>query len=134
MTTQSEVIRLTKLCQRQRATIRRLEQERAEAACKVAAWKVDAYAAAFASHVNMPTKNRWPPASISFGSPVKHPQQAEPGWTPPPHGPRPGEIHFVEGGIFPPPPTDDACRVDSVVWRRPEAQTWWQRIKSWVTG
>lgn len=92
MNTQSEVVRLTKLCQRQRATIRRLEQERDEAA-----WKVDAYAAAFASH-------------------VKHPQQAGPGWTPPPHEAQTTDLRFVGGGIFAPP------------------QSLWQRIKSWVTG
>ena len=102
MTSQSEVIRLTKLCQRQRATIKRLERE-------LDGWR-----------------NQWDSATVMLGQAqqyqdhqvreladalereivaragcvgVKHPQQAEQGWTPP-----------------------------------PEAQTWWQRSKSWVMG
>ena len=79
MTTQSEVIRLTKLCQRQGLKIKRMELEQQR--------QFDEYEA---------LKNQY--FNLRYG-PVKHPQQAEPGWTPP-----------------------------------PEAQSWWQRLKSWVIG
>ena len=89
MTSQSEVIRLTKLCQRQRATINRLREE------------LD-----YAKWVMYPSSG-----------PVKHPQQAEQGWEPPPGAEQmPG---------WPPG--------SWMINTRPEAQTWWIRFKRWVT-
>ena len=112
MTSQSEVIRLTKLCQRQRATIRRMERER-----DGALWGTKAFAAAYNSPVNVPPKHRWPPATISLGGGVKHPQQAEQGWEPPPGAEQmPG---------WPPG--------SWMINTRPEAQTWWIRFKRWLT-
>ena len=78
MTSQSEVIRLTKLCQRQRAKIKRLQE-----ALDDALWGAETLIPARYGPVNMPPKHRWPPATISLGGGVKHPQQAEQGWTPP---------------------------------------------------
>jgi len=103
MNTQSEVVRLTRANARLKATIKRLERERDDMQ-RIA---LDAILG---------------PVQVEPGDSfqrIMHPHPVAPGWTPPPHDGKTGDLRFVGDGIFAPPSTGDAPA--------------WIRLKQWFT-